>query len=85
MTKNVAEKGIIFLITNLYQSNTTKPTERNKAEPNNTCDRRTFPTFYLQAKLSPLEIALAEIKLPKINRRGVGIRTSWVENFCKAN
>ena len=31
-----------------------------------------FDTFYLQAKLSPLKIALVEIRLHKINRRGGG-------------
>jgi len=40
-----------------------------------------YGTFHLQAKVSPLKIALVEIILPKINRRGVGIRMSRVENF----
>ena len=39
-----------------------------------------YYTLYLQAKVSPLKIALVEILLPTINRRGIGIRMSWVEN-----
>ena len=82
MTKYVLEKAIVF-IKDLYQSNITKFTERNNSEPYNACDQRAFLRyFYLQVKVSPLKIALVEILLPKINRQWVGIRISWVENFC---
>jgi len=36
--------------------------------------------FYLQAKLSPLEIALGGISLKQLIARRDGIRMPWVEN-----
>ena len=42
--KNFAEKAIYGYITNLYQSDTTKPTERNNTELYNTCDQSTLLT-----------------------------------------
>ena len=44
--------------------------KRNDAEPCNTCDQRTFLTILSTCR-------------PKINKRGVGIRISWEENFKK--
>ena len=39
--------------------------------------------FLLAGQSTSAQIALIEIMLPKTNRRGVGIRISWVENFEK--
>ena len=64
----------------VLQSNVTKCTGRKKAEPYNTCNQR---IFCLQAKVSPLKIAMVEIILPKIIRWGFGIRMSWTESFEK--
>ena len=65
-------KRLWLLITNVYQRNITKSTELNKAEPYNTCDKRTFLTilFTCRPKYLLLKMALVEIILPKINGRG---------------
>ena len=55
-------------------------TELNKVEPYN-LPYFSQNTFSLQVTVAPLNIALHEIILPKINRQGVGIRMSWVEQF----
>ena len=66
MTKNVVEKAMVF-ITNFYQSNIAKSTERKNAE--HAISVLSNDTFYLQAKVSLLKIALVEIILPNVHRR----------------
>ena len=44
-----------------------------------------YYTFYLQAKVSPPKIALVEITLSKINRRGDWIKNILVGKFLKIN
>ena len=65
----------ILLITNLYQSNIAKSREGNKVEHIRS-KYRSYDTFLLQGKVSPLEIALGEILLPTANRWGRG----WNKN-----
>ena len=55
------------------------PSPQNETRLNHTAHAisvRSYDTFYLQAKVSPLKIALIEIILPTINRRG-----GWNKNF----
>ena len=60
----MAQKRQWFLGTNSIKVNT----EWNKAEPSSICDQRDLlhENFYLQAKVSPLKIALCEILLTKL-------------------
>ena len=84
MTTDVVEKAMFF-ITNVYQSNITKSTDRNRLNHTIHAINIPFLLYFLFAgqKVSPLKIALVKLILPKINRRKGWSKNALSGKFLK--
>ena len=74
MTNNYVDKAIVFLSQSCIK--VVLPSSQNETMLNHirhATSVLSYDTFYLQAKVSPLKIALIEIILPRIIGMGIGI------------